>query len=112
MMASMASHDTFATWMPRVLEMNELDKVPAGLPALGFFSAWPIVGSASDRFRDTGNIVAMLRAVAGTSIVGTNYAPSPLLLLRIFLSGFTIVGALTITLGVAAENERGDVHSK
>lgn len=59
-----------------------------------------------------GKMAAMLGVVAATSIIGINYAPFPLLLLCIFLSGVTIIGVLTITLGVPAENERGDADSK
>jgi cyanate permease len=38
--------------------------------------------------------------------MGINYAPFPLLLICIFLSGFTIIGVLTISLAVPAEHER------
>lgn len=106
MIASMGSYDTLATWMPKVLEMRGLDKLLASLLPLGFFLAGPIVGFASDRFRDRKKMVAMLGAVAGISIIGINYASVPLLLLCIFLSGFTIIGVLTITLAVPAEHER------
>lgn len=106
MIASMGSYDTLATWMPKVLEMKGLDKVFASLLPLGFFFAGPIVGFASDRFRDRRKMVAMLGVVAATSIIGINYVPFPLLLLCIFLSGFAIIGVLTITLAVPAEHER------
>lgn len=106
MIASMGSYDTLATWMPKVLEMKELNKALASLLPLGFFLAGPLVGFASDRFRDRRTMVALLGAVAAASIIGANYAPFPLLLLCIFLSGFTIIGVLTITLAVPAEHER------
>lgn len=106
MIASMGSYDTLATWMPRVLEMKGLNKTLASLFPLGFFLAGPIVGFASDRFRDRKAVIALLGAVAAASIMGINYAPFPLLLLGIFLSGFTINGVLTISLAVPAEHER------
>jgi cyanate permease len=106
MIASMGSYDTLATWMPKVLEMRGLNKTLASLLPLGFFLAGPIVGFASDRLLDRKAIVALLGAVAAASIMGINYAPFPLLLLCIFLSGFTIIGVLTISLAVPAEHER------
>jgi len=106
MIASMGSYDTLATWMPRVLEMKGLNKTLASLFPLGFFLAGPIVGLASDRFRDRKAAIALIGTVAAASIVGINYAPFPLLLLCIFLSGFTIIGVFTISLAVPAEHER------
>jgi cyanate permease len=106
MIASMGSYDTLATWMPKVLEMKEVNKTLASLLPLGFFLAGPIVGFASDRFHNRKAIVATLGAVAATAILGINYAPFPILLLCIFLSGFTIIGVLTISLAAPAEHER------
>ncbi|MFC2058838.1 CynX/NimT family MFS transporter [Chloroflexota bacterium] len=104
--AAMGSYDTLATWIPKVLEMKALDKALASLLPLGFFLAGPVVGFASDKFRDRRSAVALLGAVAAASIVGINYAPFPLLLLCLFLSGFTTMGVLTISLTVPAEHER------
>jgi len=106
MIASMGSYDTLATWMPKVLEMKGLNKTLASLFPLGFFLAGPIVGFASDRFRDRKAVLSLLGTVAAASIMGINYAPFPLLLLCIFLSGFTIIGVFTISLAVPAEHER------
>jgi len=103
LMASMGSYDTLATWMPKVLEMKELNKALASLLPLGFLLAGPVVGFVSDRFQNRRAIVTLLGAAAATSITGINYAPFPLLLLFIFLSGFTIIGVLTISLAVPAE---------
>jgi cyanate permease len=61
---------------------------------------------ASDRFRNRKVIVGLLGAVAATSIMAIDYAPFPLLLLCLFLSGFSVIGVLTITLAVPAEHER------
>lgn len=104
--ASMGSYDSLATWMPKVLEMKELNKAIAVLLPLGFFLAGPIVGFTSDRFHDRRTMVALLGAVATASIVGINYAPAPLLFLCIFLSGFAIIGVVTISLAVPVEHER------
>jgi cyanate permease len=98
MIASMGSYDTLATWMPKVLEMKALDKALASLLPLGFFLSGPLIGSALDRFENRKLIIALLGAVAATSIVGINYAPFPLLLVCVFLSGFATVGVLTISL--------------
>ena len=106
MAASMGSYDTLATWMPKVLEMKQLNKALASLLPLGFFVAGPIVGFASDRFRDRKAMVALLGTVAAVSIMGINYAPGPLLLFCMFLSGFTLIGVLTISLAVPVEHER------
>ncbi len=105
MIASMGSYDTLATWMPRVLEMKGLNKTLASLLPLGFFLAGPIVGFASDRLWHRKAIIALLGVIAAASIMGINYAPFPLLLLCIFLSGFTIIGVLTISLAVPAGHE-------
>jgi cyanate permease len=106
MIASMGSYDTLATWMPKVLEMKGLNRALASLLALGFLLAGPTVGSALDKFRNRKAIVALLGALATASILGINYALPPLLLLCIFLSGFAIIGMLTISLVVPAEHER------
>ncbi|MFH1756536.1 MAG: MFS transporter [Pseudomonadota bacterium] len=103
--ASMGSYDTLATWMPKVLEMKGLNKTLASLLPLGFFLAGPIIGFASDRFQDRKKMVALLGLIAAASIAGINYAPLPLLLLCLFLSGFTTIGILTITLTMPAEQE-------
>jgi len=105
MIASMGSYDTLATWMPKILEMKQLNKGLASLLPLGFFLAGPIVGFISDRFPDQKKVVGLLGAGAAASIIGINYVPFPLLLLCIFLSGFTTIGVLTITLAAPAEQD-------
>jgi CP family cyanate transporter-like MFS transporter len=104
MIASMGSYDTLATWMPKVLEMKELNKVFASLLPLGFFLAGPVVGLLSDRFWDKRIILAILGAVSCASIIGINYVPFPFLLFCIFLAGFTITGVFTIALSSPAEH--------
>lgn len=92
--------------MPKVLEMKELDKALSFLLPMGFFFAGPIVGFLSDKFHDRRRMVTSLGVVAMASIVGINYAMGPLLLLCTFLSGFAVIGVLTMTLAAPAENER------
>lgn len=105
LIATMGSYDSLATWMPKVLEMKRLNPVLATLLPLGFFMAGPIIGSISDRFKDKRTLLALLGLGAASSIVGLNYAPFSLLLLCLFVSGFTITGVLTITLAIPLENE-------
>lgn len=106
MMASMGCYDTLATWIPKVLEMKELSKTLASLLPLGFFLAGPVFGVALDRFQNRKILVTLLGVVAAISITGINYAPLPLMLLCIFLSGFTIIGVLTLSLAMPARHER------
>lgn len=106
MIASMGCYDTLATWMPKVLTMKNLNPALASLLPLGFFMAGPIVGFISDRLKNKERLVPLLSAVAAGTIMGINYAPGPLLFLCIFLSGFLVIGVLTITLAVPAEQER------
>lgn len=106
LITSMGSYDTLATWMPKVLEMKTLDKAFASLLPLGFFTAGPIMGLALDRFQDRKTMIALLGMSAAISIIGINYAPYPLLLICIFASGFTSIGALTISLTMPTRHER------
>jgi MFS family permease len=48
MIASMGSYDTLATWMPKVLEMKELNMTLASLLPLGFFRIRQVSGQKSD----------------------------------------------------------------
>jgi len=104
--ASMGGYDTLATWMPKVLEMKAFNTALASLLPLGFFLAGPIVGLVSDKFHDRRLITGLLGVVAAASIVGINYAPFSLLLIFLFLSGFTITGVLTISLSIPAQHTR------
>jgi CP family cyanate transporter-like MFS transporter len=104
MIVSMGSYDTLATWMPKVLEMKELNKTFASLLPLGFLLAGPVVGFLSDRLWDKRKILAILGAVSCASVIGINYIPFPFLLFCIFLAGFTITGVFTIALSSPAEH--------
>ncbi|MCL0075267.1 MFS transporter [Dehalococcoidia bacterium] len=105
MLASMGSYDTLATWMPKFLETEEVDKVLATLLPLGFFLAGPVVGFISDRMGDKRKLMVILGVAATLSIVAINYVPSGLLFVFIFLAGFVINGVLTITLAALAEHK-------
>ncbi|MDH4268137.1 MAG: MFS transporter [Deltaproteobacteria bacterium] len=105
MSAAMGGYDTLATWMPKVLEMKKIDKSLASLLPLGFFLAGPVVGWISDRFPNRKNTIILLGLLAAASTLGINYAPFPVLLFCLFLSGFTTIGVLTITLALPAEQE-------
>jgi CP family cyanate transporter-like MFS transporter len=106
MMAAMGSYDTLTTWLPKVLELKGLDPALASLLPLGFFLAGPAIGLISDRFANMRVLIALLGIIAAISIIGINYAPFPLLLLGIFLIGFTTIGVLTISLAVPARHPR------
>ena len=106
MMASMGSYDTLATWLPKVLEMKDLNGALASLLPLGFFLAGPVVGMVSDRVSNSSTIIAISGVVAAVSIVGINYAPFPVVLLCIFLAGFSTIGVLTISLAMPTRHPR------
>jgi cyanate permease len=103
MIVSMGSYDTLATWMPKVLEVRELNKAFASLLPLGFVLAGPVVGFLSDRLWDKKKILAILGALSCASVIGINYIPFPFLLFCIFLAGFTITGVFAIALSSPAE---------
>ena len=106
MMASAGSYDTIATWLPKVLGAKGLDPTLATLLPLGYLLAGPTIGFALDRVRNTRTVVALLGIVAAVAIVGINYAPFYLLLLCIFVAGFTTMGVLTIILSVPTHHQR------
>jgi CP family cyanate transporter-like MFS transporter len=106
MLASMGSYDTLATWLPKVLEMKDLNGALASLLPLGFFLAGPVVGMVSDRVSNSSTIIAISGVVAAVSIVGINYAPFPVVLLCIFMAGFSTIGVLTISLAVPTRDQR------
>ncbi|MFC1907494.1 CynX/NimT family MFS transporter [Chloroflexota bacterium] len=106
MAAAMGSYDTLATWLPKVLELKNINPVYASLLALGFFLAGPVVGFFLDRFWNKSIILMLLGTIASISIAGINYAPFPLLGMLIVLSGFMLIGVLTISLTVPTEHKR------
>lgn len=106
MAAAMGSYDTLATWLPKVLELKNISPVYASLLALGFFLAGPVIGFVLDRFWSKRIILTLLGTIAAISIAGINYAPFPLLGMLIVLSGFMLIGVLTISLTVPTEHKR------
>jgi len=106
LIASMGSYDTLATWMPKVMEMKGLDKTLAFVLPLGFFLAGPVTGLALDRFQNRKILMAVLGVATAMSITGINYVQFPLLLPCVFVSGFTCIGALTVSLTMPAKHER------
>jgi len=106
LVASMGCYDTLATWMPKVLEMKQFSSALASLLPLGFFVAGPVVGLVSDRIRYRRRVVGLLGLVATAAMVGINYAPFSILLVCLFLVGFTTTGVTTISLAVPVEHKR------
>ncbi len=106
LVASMGCYDTLATWMPKVLEMKQYSSALASLLPLGFFVAGPVVGLVSDRIRDRRRVVGLLGLVAAAAMVGINYAPFSILLVCLFLVGFTTTGVTTISLAAPVEHKR------
>jgi len=106
LIATMGCYDSLATWMPKVLEMKNVNASFATLLPLGFFLAGPVIGSLSDRFKDKKQLLFILGIGAAVSVTALNYAPIPFLFLSLFFSGFTITGVLTITLAMPIEHER------
>ncbi len=106
MMASAGSYDTIATWLPKVLGARGLDPTLATLLPLGYLLAGPTIGFVLDRVRDTRAVVMLLGIIAAAAIVGINYAPFYLLLLCIFVAGFSTMGVLTIILSVPTHHGR------
>ena len=106
MMAGIGSYDTLATWLPKILVARGLPSSLATLLPLGYLLAAPTVGLVVDRFRNTRAVVALLGITAAAAIVGINYAPYFLLLLCIFVTGFTTMGVLTIILSIPTHHQR------
>ncbi len=106
MMAGIGSYDTLATWLPKILVAKGLPSNLATLLPLGYLLAAPTIGFVLDRFRNTRAVVALLGIIAAAAIVGINYAPYSLLLLCIFVTGFTTMGVLTIILSVPTHHQR------
>lgn len=106
LLASMGGHDTIATWIPKILEMKGFNTAFAALLPLGFFLAGPLIGLATDKFHNRRLLILLLGITGALSILGINYAPFSLLLLCLFLSGFTVIGVLTIALSIPAQHPR------
>jgi len=104
--AAMGSYDTLATWLPKVLNLKQLNESYASLLPVGFFLAGPVTGFILDRFKNKRLILRILALAAAASIAAINYTPFPYLSLFIVIAGFTPIGVLTVGLMIPAEHQR------
>ena len=104
--AAMGSYDTLATWLPKVLNLKQLNESYASLLPVGFFLAGPVTGFILDRFKNKRLILLILALAAAASIAAINYTPFPYLGLFIVIAGFTPIGVLTVGLMIPAEHQR------
>jgi CP family cyanate transporter-like MFS transporter len=106
LVGSMGCYDTLAGWMPRVLQMKELEPGFASLLPAGFFAAGPVTGLVLDRFRSRRMLVALLGVMAAASIALIGSSSLPLLLLCLFTAGFATTGVSVVSLTMPVEQER------
>ena len=106
MIAAMGCYDTLATWIPKILEFKFLSKYPAILLSLGFLLSGPIIGTVSDKFTSDKFLIGLLGVLSFLSIIGIILLPPPLLWGSIFLTGFFLMGNLTLTLKEPAKNDK------
>ena len=104
--AAMGSYDTLATWLPKVLNLKQLNESYASLLPLGFFLAGPVTGFILDRFENKRLILLVLAFASAVSIAAINYVPFPYLGFFIVIAGFTPIGVLTVGLMIPAEHKR------
>ena len=106
LVGSMGCYDTLASWMPRVLQMKGVQPEFASLLPAGFLVAGPVTGLLLDRFRSRRMLLALLGAgaVAFTALM---IVPSlPLLLLCLFVVGFTTTGVSVTSLTMPVERQQ------
>jgi CP family cyanate transporter-like MFS transporter len=106
LVGSMGCYDTLAGWMPRVLQMKELEPGFASLLPAGFFAAGPVTGLVLDRFRSRRMLVALLGVMAAASIALIGSSSLPLLLLCLFTAGFATTGVSVVSLTMPVEQGR------
>jgi len=106
LVGSMGCYDTLASWMPRVLQMKGLEPGLASLMPAGFFAAGPIIGLALDRFPSRRMLVAMLGVLAAASMALITTSSLPVLLVCLFVVGFTTTGASVASLTIPVEQPR------
>ncbi len=106
MVGSMGCYDTLASWMPRVLQMKELEPGFASLLPAGFFASGPVIGLLLDRFPSRRMLVALLGVAAAASIALVTTSSLPLLLLSLFVIGFTTTGVSIVSLTMPVEQPR------
>jgi len=103
LVGSMGCYDTLASWMPRVLQMKGLAPEYASLLPAGFLVAGPVTGLLLDRFPSRRMLVALLgvAAAACTALLISNSLP--LLLVCLFVVGFTTTGVSVTSLTMPVE---------
>ena len=106
LVGSMGCYDTLASWMPRVLQMKGLEPGLASLMPAGFFAAGPVIGLVLDRFPSRRMLVASLGIVAAVSIALITTSSLPVLLVCLFVLGFTTTGASVASLTIPVEDKR------
>jgi len=111
LVGSMGCYDTLASWMPRVLQMKGLEPGFASLLPAGFFAAGPIIGLVLDRFPSRRALVVLLGVLAAVSIALITTSSLPLLLLCLFIVGFTTTGVSIASLTIPLEQPRLAPHA-
>lgn len=102
MIATMGCYDTMATWTPKILEFKSLAKSPSLLLSLGFFMSGLFTGYISDKFEDENLLIGIMGSVAAVFILGVNYTSTPIIWIFLLLTGFFLMGTLTIILKIPA----------
>jgi NNP family nitrate/nitrite transporter-like MFS transporter len=106
MAGAMGCYDTLASWMPRVLQMKELEPGLSSLMPAGFFAAGPVIGLVLDRFPRRSVLVALLGILTAVSIALVTTPSLPLLLVCLFFVGFALSGVCTTSLTIPVEQPR------
>ena len=106
LVGSMGCYDTLASWMPRVLQMKELNPELASVLPVGFFAAGPVMGLMLDRFRSRRTLIALLGVVTAASIALMVFNSVPLLVVCFFVAGFTTTGVSVASLAMPVEDKR------
>ncbi len=106
LVGSMGCYDTLASWMPRVLQMKQLNPELASVLPVGFFAAGPVMGLLLDRFRSRSTLIALLGVVTAASVALMVSNSVPLLVLCFFVAGFTTTGVSVASLAMPVEEER------
>ncbi|NLJ49511.1 MAG: MFS transporter [Candidatus Atribacteria bacterium] len=104
--ACMGGYDTLATWIPKVIEMKNLNPSLATFLPLGFFFSGPIIGFVSDRLKKRNSLLTLMGLATLLSTLGINTSHHALFNLCLFLAGFCLNSVLTISLAIPAELER------
>ena len=104
--AAMGGYDTLATWIPKIIEIKQLNSSLSTLLPLGFFFSGPIVGMLSNRYINRKTLLAVMGFATIFSILGIRSNYLIVFNLSLFLAGFCPNSVLTISLTIPAEQER------